>query len=120
MNEKSWESAFSVSIVLFDILMHSNSNTYGILEIKAIRRPWPKVTCLSTFSKDFSSELLRKFHLNFIRSLQAKGKKVSIICQSQMTEMDAMPIYEKKIILLEIHGADCLEIWYVAFGELVL
>ena len=52
------------------------------------------------------------------------GKKVyNIFGPGYMTKMAAMPIYMVKTLkhlLLQNHQANCLEIWHVSFGELVL
>ena len=54
--------------------------------------------CLSTFSKDFSSEttwlISIKFHM---QSLDRDWKKVYIFRLGHMTKMDAMPIYGKNL-----------------------
>ena len=52
-----------------------------------------------------------------------REKKVYIFGPDHMTKLVAMPICDKKKqlknLLLQNHGADCLEIWYVAAGEIV-
>ena len=54
--------------------------------------------CLSTFSKDFSSEttwlISIKFHM---QSLDRGGKESYIFRPGHMTKMDAMPIYGKNL-----------------------
>ena len=59
------------------------------------------MTCLSTFSKDFSSETTRlisvKFHMQSLDRGRGGGKKVYIFRQDHMTKMDAMPIYGKNL-----------------------
>ena len=56
--------------------------------------------CLSTFSKDFSSETTRliliKFHMQSL-DRGGGGKKVYIFRPGHMTKMDAMPIYGKNL-----------------------
>ena len=54
--------------------------------------------CLSTFSKDFSSETTRLISIKFhMQSLDRRGKESLYICPGHMTKMDAMPIYGKNL-----------------------
>ena len=54
--------------------------------------------CLSTFSKDISSETTGLISIKFhMQSLDRGGKKVYIFCPGHMTKMDAMPIYGKNL-----------------------
>ena len=57
--------------------------------------------CLSTFSKDFSSETARlisiKFHMQSLYRGGGRGKKVYIFRPGHMTKMEAMPIYGKNL-----------------------
>ena len=54
--------------------------------------------CLSTFSKDFSSETTRLISIKFhMQSLDRGGKKVYIFRPGHMIKMDAMPIYGKNL-----------------------
>ena len=54
--------------------------------------------CLSTFSRDFSSEttgsILIKFHM---QPLGKGGRKVYIFGQGHITKMAAMPMYDKTL-----------------------
>ena len=55
--------------------------------------------CLSTFSKDFSSETTRlisiKFHMQALD--RGGGGEVYIFRPGHMTKVDAMPIYGKNL-----------------------
>ena len=54
--------------------------------------------CLSTFSKDFSSETTRLISIKFhMQSLDRGGGKSLYIRPGHMTKMDAMPIYGKNL-----------------------
>ena len=57
------------------------------------------VICLSTFSKDSSSETTRLISIKFqMQSLDREGgKKVYIFRPGHMTKMDAMLIYGKNL-----------------------
>ena len=70
---------FLVAIVLFDTVMHQHFDHYGILEVKVFCGIGQRscFSCLSTFSKDFSSELTGPTRLDFICSLQAESESES-------------------------------------------
>ena len=51
--------------------------------------------CLSTFSKDFSSETTRLISIKFHMQSLDRGGKVYIFRPGHMTKMVAMPIYGK-------------------------
>ena len=54
--------------------------------------------CLSTFSKDFSSETTGPISIKFhMQRLDRGGKKVYIFCPGHMTKMAAKPIYDKNL-----------------------
>ena len=60
--------------------------------------------CLSTFSKDFSSETNRLISVKFhMQSLDRRcgggggGRKVYIFRLGHMTKMDAMPLYRRNL-----------------------
>ena len=54
--------------------------------------------CLSTFSKDFSSETTRLISIKFhLQPLDREGKKVYIFRPGHMTKMAATPIYVKNL-----------------------
>ena len=56
-----------------------------------------------------------------ISSLQAKRERVYKFGTGHLTKMTAKPVYGKKLKnLLHNHWVDCLETWYIAFGNLVL
>ena len=70
--------------------------------------------CLSTFSKDFSSETIRLISINFhMQFLDRGGKSLYISSRSHMVK-------NLKNVLLHNHLANCLETWYVALREIVL
>ena len=80
------------------------------------------VSCLSTFSKGFSSETTGPISFKFRMQFPSKGgKKVYICGPGHMTKMATMPIYGKnlrKSSSPEPLGR-FLETLYVAAGELV-
>ena len=81
------------------------------------------ISCLSTFSKGFSSETTEPISYKFHMLPPSKGgEKVFIFGLGHMTKIAVMPIYVKilKSPLLQNHWPDCLETWHVAFGVLVL
>ena len=97
---KSWKSAFLVAIVLFDTIMHDNLTPVEFLRLRSFggldqRSP---ISCLSTFSKGFSSETTGPISLQFHMQPPSKGqKKVYIFGLGHMTKIVTMPICVKKI-----------------------
>ena len=54
--------------------------------------------CLSTFSKDFSSETTRPISIKFhMQPLDRGGKKIYIFHPDHMTNLAATPIYGKNL-----------------------
>ena len=91
---------FSVAVVLFDMKMHSNSTAkklYRSLSIGDLSQR-SLVSCLSTLSKDFSSEatvpISFKFHM---QPPGSGGKKVYIFGHGHMTKIATMPICDKNL-----------------------
>ena len=111
--------------MLFDKIMHQNLSLMGFQRPRSFGEldQMSHVSCLSTFSKGFSSETTEtisfEFHLQFSSKQE---KKIFFFHPGHMSKMAAMAIYVKNVkkIHLKNHWADCLETWYVAFGTLVL
>ena len=81
------------------------------------------VSCLSTFSKDFSSEFTGPVSVKFNMQLPGKTGKIYLIFgPGHMTKMATMPIYSRNLqkFLLQNHWADFLETWLEASEDLVL
>ena len=57
--------------------------------------------CLSTFSKDISSETARLISIKFHMQSLDRGGKESL---GHMTKMDAMPIYGKNLKYVLLHN----------------
>ena len=93
---------FSHAIVAFDIKMHSNSvpkkfcrsRSFGDFGLSSL------VSCLSTFSKDFSSEntgpILFKFHMQ----PSGKGGKSIYIWARSHDQLAAKPMYRNNLKML--------------------
>ena len=84
--------------MLFDIKMHSNSTHKKFYRSRSLNDlgQGSLVSCLSTFSKDFSSETAGSVSIKF--HMQPPGnreEKVYIFGPGHMTKMAAMPIYAK-------------------------
>ena len=86
--------------MLFDPVMHQNlaplefwrSRSFGDLS------RWSHVSCLSTFSKDLSSETIEPISFKFhMQSSSKGGEKVSIFGSGHLTKMAGMPIYVKNL-----------------------
>ena len=93
--KKLKKCTFLVAIVLFGTIMHSDSTTMEFWRSRSFGDLGQRshVSCLSTFSKGFSSEttgpILFKFHMQPSRK---GGKKLYIFYSSHMTKMATIPI----------------------------
>ena len=103
--EKVAKVTFSVSVMLYDMNMHSNSTPKKFYRSRSLSDQTPLVSCLSTFSKDFS-ETAGPISIKFHKQPPGdRRKKVYIFGLGHMTKMAAMPIYGKTLnnLLLQNH-----------------
>ena len=90
---------FSVAILLFDKIVHSDSTTMKFWRPQLFGHlgQRPRISCLSTKSKGLSSEtsgpISFKFHM---QPCSKGGNKVYIFRPGHNAKMAATPIYGKK------------------------
>ena len=85
----------SVAIVLFDMKMHSNSVPKKFLRSRSFGDLGQRslVICLSTFSKDFSSETTRLISIKFHMQSLDRGGKESLYILSRSHDQDGRHAY---------------------------
>ena len=90
---KKLKNACLLLLCYFDTLMHSVFRSRSFVDF-AKRSVG---SCLSTFSRSFSSETTGPIHSNWICSLQAKWERKLIFSPGHMTNMATMHIYGKNL-----------------------
>ena len=85
---------FYVAVRLFDMKVHSNSTPKKFYRSGSLVGLGQRslVSCLSTFSREFSSETYRPIAIKLhIQPPGNRGKKICRLCPDHMTKMAAMP-----------------------------